>query len=320
VSPAPGVSFTRRGIVLSPGELEEPGWVPRMAAAGLNLLGLHADVDGVLAYVESAPGRAFLQAARAAGRDVEYELHALGWLLPRDRFTAHPDWFRMDRHGVRRPDVNLCPSHPEALAVASDRARELAERLCPTTDRYYLWADDGGLWCHCDACRGLSDADQNLTVMNALLAGLRRRRPAARLACLAYLNALAPPEQVRPAAGLFLEYAPIGRCFRHALADPACALNRPLLAGLPPLMTAFGADGAQVLEYWLDSSLFSGWKRPAARIPFSRAVLAADLATYARLGFRSVTTFGVYLDREYLALHGEPPVQEYGECLRGCFT
>jgi hypothetical protein len=47
------------------------------------------------------------------------------------------------------------------------------------------------------------------------IVALRRNRPAARLACLAYLNALAPPERVRPAAGLSLEYALIGRCFRH---------------------------------------------------------------------------------------------------------
>jgi Domain of unknown function (DUF4838) len=320
MSSGPDGAFARRGIVLSPGELADPAWVPRMAAAGLNVVALHADVEMTLTYVASAAGQAFLRSAREAGLEVEYELHALSWLLPRDRFAAHPDWFRMDRHGARRPDANLCPSHPEALAIAAARARELAERLRPTTERFYFWADDGGLWCHCDACRGLSDADQNVTVMNALLAGVRERLPAARLACLAYLNALAPPERVRPVAGLFLEYAPIGRCFRHALADPDCALNRPLLAGLPALLQAFGTDGAQVLEYWLDSSLFSGWKRPAAGVPFARAVLTADLATYARLGFRSVTTFGVYLDPEYVSRYGEPPVREYGECLQRCFT
>jgi hypothetical protein len=45
-------------------------------------------------------------------------------------------------------------------------------------------------------------------------------------------------------------------------------------------------------------------------------VLAADLAFYASLGFRSVTTFGVYLDAEYFAMHGVPPVSEYGRALR----
>jgi hypothetical protein len=312
--------FERRGIVLCPSDLEDAGWLPRIAEAGLNVVGLHGAPEATLAYVESASGEQFLSRARELGLEVEYELHALGWLLPRDEFDAHPDWFRADRHGTRRPDSNLCPSQPEALDVASARARELARRLQPTTNRYYLWADDATPWCHCEGCRSLSEADQNLQVMNALLAGLREERPDARLACLAYANTLAPPERVRPAPGIFLEYAPIDRCFRHALNDAGCALNRGTLRTLAPLLEAFGAEGAQVLEYWLDASLFSGWRRPAARVPFSREVLAADLACYAGLGFRSVTSFGVYLDPDYLARYGEPPVREYGGCLQSCFT
>lgn len=312
--------FLRRGILLCPEDLADPGWVPRMAAAGLNLVGLHGSPEGVLAFVESAAGERFLAAARGAGLDVEYELHALGWLLPRDRFAARPDWFRMDRHGARRPDANLCPSRPEALALAAERAVALAERLPPSTDRYYFWADDATPWCHCEACKDLTPSDQNLVVMSALLEGLRARWAGARLSCLAYANTLAPPARVLPREGLFLEYAPIDRCFRHALADPDCALNRPFLAGLPALLDTFGVEGAQVLEYWLDCSLFSGWRRPPQRLSFSREVLEADLATYARLGFRSVTTFGVYLDPEYIERYGEPPVRDYGECLYRCFT
>jgi hypothetical protein len=41
----------------------------------------------------------------------------------------------------------------------------------------------------------------------------------------------------------------------------------------------FPAGTAQVLEYWLDVSRFSQWKRPAVRLPWRRDVLEADLAT-----------------------------------------
>src|SRR5688500_9062157 len=68
------------------------------------------------------------------------------------------------------------------------RAVELAERLPPSTDRYYFWPDDGGAWCHCDRCRCLAPADQQVLVMNAILTALRSVRPDARLACLAYLD------------------------------------------------------------------------------------------------------------------------------------
>ena len=46
------------------------------------------------------------------------------------------------------------------------------------------------------------------------------------------------------------------------------------------------------------------------------AIRAADLAFYAALGFRSATTFGVFLDTDYFAAYGPPPVAEYGHALR----
>ena len=143
-----GARFTRRGMVFTPGDLYGPAWVPLMERAGLNLAALHGAVEELLEFVESKAGRRFLAEVDAAGMQHEFELHAMSWLLPRERFGDHPDWFRMDGHGERRPDANLCPSHPEALACVSARAVELAERLPPSSDRYYLWPDDAGgfLW------------------------------------------------------------------------------------------------------------------------------------------------------------------------------
>jgi len=310
------MTYERRGIVFTPGDLEGPDWVPLLARAGLNLVALHGGVDEVIAFTESTAGRLFLAEAEAAGLAREYELHAMSWLLPRELFPAHADWFRMDRHGERRPDANLCSSHPEALARVTARAVELAERLLPSTDRYYFWPDDAGAWCHCEACRGLSPSDQQVLVMNTIAAALRSHRAEARFSCLAYANCLPAPTAVAPAPGLFLEYAPIMRCYRHALSDPTCDLNREHAAGLPSLMERFGSDGAQVLEYWLDASMFSGWQRPARRVPLRPDLLAADLQFYASLGFRSATTFGVFLDADYFAAYGAPPVEEYGRALQ----
>jgi len=71
---------------------------------------------------------------------------------------------------------------------------------------------------------------------------------------------------------------------------------------------------AIVLEYWLDVSRFSQWKRPGAKLPWRRDVLEADAQTYARLGLRHVTTFAVWIDADYVKRFGEPSaIQEYGE-------
>jgi hypothetical protein len=77
------------------------------------------------------------------------------------------------------------------------------------------------------------------------------------------------------------------------------------------------------LEYWLDVSRFSRWRRPPVKLPWSsdesRAVLRADLAAYARRGIRHVTTFACYIDAEYAQLHGEPwgVLADYGAGLAG---
>jgi len=304
----------RRGIVLTPADLHEhwPAWLQQ---AGLNVLGLHGNIDEIIRFVQSAAGRSFLAQLEQAGIAVEYEIHALSYLLPRAEFGRHPQWFRADEQGERTPDVNLCPSSVEALAVAAENAARLARVLAPTTNRYYLWADDAPSWCQCRRCRELGPADQNLLVMNALLAGVQQADSRAVLACLAYDNTLDPPQQVSPAPALFLEFAPIRRRYDRPLAAADVPENRAHLAQLERLLAFFGAERAQVLEYWLDASRFSHWRRPAVQVPFNRAVLTADAQLYRQLGIRSITTFGVYLDAEYLARYGVPPVADYGTVL-----
>jgi len=40
------------------------------------------------------------------------------------------------------------------------------------------------------------------------------------------------------------------------------------------------------------------------------------VAFYTKNGFRSITSFGVYLDAEYLGNYGPPPIAEYGSVLK----
>ena len=305
-----------KGIVLIPRDFSLD-WVARMQDSGLNLLGLHMlqRENDLLPFLESDRGRDAVERAVAAGIDVEYEIHALSLLLPREHFEKHPDWFRMDTRGERIPDGNLCPANGDAMEIVCATARELAARLTPTTHRYYFWPDDGKAWCHCPACQHLSDADQNVVVMNAILSALRDVDPDARLACLAYHTTLSGPAQVEPAAGLFLEWAPIRRCYRHAIDDPECAVNREQLDSLTALLKTFDAAEAQVLEYWMDASMFSRWKRPAAKLPFGAEIMRKDVAHYASLGVRSITSFGCFIDEEYVKLHGDPPIGEYASIL-----
>jgi hypothetical protein len=54
-------------------------------------------------------------------------------------------------------------------------------------------------------------SEQALVVENRICQALRKTDPKAQVAHLGYTNTLPPPAKVRPAEGVFLEYAPINR-------------------------------------------------------------------------------------------------------------
>jgi hypothetical protein len=263
-------------------------------------------------FVRSDSGTAFLSKCRDLGLAVEYELHAVSELLPRDLFAANPGFFRMDDAGERTADANLCVHSQRALDIAAENAVSISHILRPTTGRYFLWGDDGLAWCRCPLCRGISDSDQALILENHLIEALRKDDLSAQIAHLAYVTTLTPPKQVKPKPGVFLEFAPIHRKYGVPLDDPA---NRPHLEMLDANLKVFGSEGAQALEYWLDVSLFSSWKRPAVRLDFDERVLDRDLEVYGSRGSRHITTFAVYIDADYVIAHGDPPVKAYGALL-----
>jgi hypothetical protein len=304
-------------VVITPEDLTLGDWPERARRAGLTTIALHPFPGRVLDFIRTAPGQGFLQRCQDLGIGVEYELHAMRELLPRTLFARDKGLFRMNEAGERVADANLCVHSPAALDIAAESAVKFAGSLRPTTGRYFFWGDDGRSWCRCPRCQELSDSDQALVFENHLLKVLRRHDPRAQLAHLAYANTLLPPPKVRPEPGVFLEYAPIHRRYDLPYREQSGPKQPDPLSALDTNLERFPADGAQVLEYWLDVSRFSTWQRPAVKLPWRREVLAADLATYAARGIRQVTSFAVYVDEDYRRRFGEPAfLQEYGDDLR----
>jgi hypothetical protein len=313
----------RRGGVVSPDDLHHQ-WIEWLQVSGLNVFGFHVfqshdstdNLNNLIKFVASKAGRSFTAKLRQLGIDVEYELHVMSWLLPRAEFRKHPEWFRMDVNGNRQPFGNFCPSNAEALDIVASNASKLAERLTPTTNHYYFWPDDTPSWCLCQKCRKLSPSDQNLVAMNAILSGLQKQNPNAILAYLAYKDTLNLPSKIHPLEGIFLEFAPIHRVFDRPLRDRNVPANLKHAVKLKSLIKFFGTKNAQILEYWLDASLFAKWRKPAKRLLFSREVIMDDIQFYAELGFQSITSFALWLDTEYIDRYGTPPIVDYGAALR----
>jgi len=315
----------KRGILLHPEELTLD-WLDKMQAAGLDTLGLHP-VGGPLAHeslqraidLHTTPASRLLRLQAAArGITVEYEAHVMRWLLPQHLFLTQPDWFRMDENGQRVDDFNLCASNWEALAYVAERTALLAKLLDTGTSQHFLWLDDvTGYRCHCPQCRGLSAADQQLRIVNAMLSGLRRSDPNATLCYIAYHDAMEVPTKVQPLDGIFLEYAPIHRDPHRPINDPDSPENAAESRTLRDLVSFFGTKNSRVLEYWMDNSMYSNWTKPPKPFTLDEEVMKRDVEFYASLGFETVTSFGCYLGPDYQQLHGQPPLQRYGDILAG---
>ena len=312
------------GWIINPGDLT-PELIDRLAGCGINELGIHPGggkrapqvLEETLAFHALKSTQALYARARDRGITVEYDAHVLSWLLPREEFERHPDWFRMDESGARTPDINMCASSEEALDYVSRRAMLLAERLHTPSHRYAYWIDDvkNGACC-CPRCRGLSAADQALKITNAMYRGAKQADGEAVMGFLAYQDTLALPETVKPEKGIYLEYAPIDRDSARPIDDVACAANVSQTANLKKLLSFFGSENARVLEYWVDNSRFSDWKRPPKPMALNEDVMQKDVRFYASLGFRDMTSFACFLGPDYIGLYGQPPIERYAGILK----
>ncbi len=309
-----------RGVVLVPEDLTLKDWTERAKRAGLTTIGIHHQNSphAVIDWIRTDAGQGFLDSCGKLGLEVEYELHAMKELLPRRLFEKNSEFFRMDGKGDRNPDANCCVHSDAALNVIAENAVAIAQRLRPTTGWHFFWGDDGQPWCSCSECKGLIPSEQALLIENRVLRALRGIDPRASLAHFAYTNTVPPPRAVKPESGVFLEYAPIKRRYDIPFEKQTDPGQPDALSSLDANLKVFPADTARVLEYWLDVSRFSGWKRPAVKLPWRRDVMKADLASYASRGIRHVTSFAVFVDADYRKRYGEPGfIDEYGKELEG---
>ena len=118
-----------RGIIIHAQDCGDY-FASRLEATNLNVLGIHPE-GGVAAHVsmqkcmemlETEEWRTFHRRMEKAGIAVEFEMHALSWILERDRFDRSPEWFRMGADGQRTPQFNCCATNPDVLDYIRERS------------------------------------------------------------------------------------------------------------------------------------------------------------------------------------------------------
>ena len=311
----------KKSILIHPDELSKV-WIDRMVRENIDVLALHPPgggraheyIEKMLEMLEKPEYRALLDYAAEQGLTIEYEMHAARYLLPKSLFESHPEYFRMNEKGERVADMNFCVSNEEAFDLVIKNAAALAKKLYRSSPSYYLWLDDGkNIHCQCPKCRHLNPSDQLLKVVNGMLKEIKKDRPDAKMAYLAYYDTMKLPTMPCNKEGLFLEYAPIEKSKIDA--DPVFAAEEIRMA--KELCAYFGAENAKVLEYWLDNSLFSRWRKPPQAFSFTPERIAAmqkDIADYRAMGFEDISTFACFLGSDYEKLHGEPDIKPFGDC------
>ena len=309
------------GLVILNNEIHDK-WFDWIENTSINTVGIHprgganavTSLNETVEFVKSEKGKAFLQKLKDKGYEYEYEYHALSWMLKRESEEVPHDWWRTDNFGEKKNDNNMCVSNEDALECIEQRAYELASVLVPTNGKYYMWMDDiENKKCFCEKCKELTTSDQALLVANRMLKGIRRFNPQATLCYLAYKDTLDVPKKIKPDDGIFLEFAPMERSYSAAINDPDCEINRMHVEKMKDLLAFFGTKNSAVLEYWIDNSFYSDFKKPAKKFPFNPEIAKKDIAFYKSQGFEKITSFAGYFDLEYVKMHGEPPVRDYAE-------
>jgi len=301
-------------LLIHPEELSRR-WVDRLVSQGVEILGLHPvggnsaaeSAERLMAQVEDPAFRELIDYACDRGLEIEYELHAASYLLPRSLFECHPEYFRLE-NGERNALCNFCVSNQEALEILTDNAVEMAKKLYRSRPYYYFWLDDTkAKYCSCPKCSQLSMSDQQMLVVNAMARKLRAAIPGAKLCFLAYHGTETPPTSYRPEEGVFLEYAPMNRDF----SAHAYEVSEEAKANIGKLMEVFGPEDATVLEYWYDNSMFSKWTKPPKVFVPRNDLIPGDLRWYEGLGFAHIASFACYLGEDYVNLHGEPDISAF---------
>ena len=287
--------INKRGIVIHFGNSALRDWIDFAPKVKLNSIALHSD-EGLHEMPDLLADR---------GVKLDFEGHFFG------------DVFGSD--------------NPVELEENKNRVKNYLQTLPKCINDFFLWQAD--VWikqADRDRERNYTISDSALQFMNEMLPAIREVKPEARLAFLAYLGTFHRPKFVKPAEGIFLEIAPMHRCFSHAIADPDCPINSSDVSatertrqnmGVKPiveeLLEVFNPHETQVLGYWLDASLFGRgrYKEMRGRLPQFGEIIKDDINYYRNLGISAITTFAVGIDKSYLAKFTSPAIFQYATLL-----
>jgi hypothetical protein len=131
-------------------------------------------------------------------------------------------------------NTELCYSNPEARAALVDEVVTYARQHCEV-DALHVWMSDAyNNKCECAECRKKTPSDWYAVIGNEIGERLKAEKLPTRIVFLGYVDLLWPPSETKITQdNVIFMYAPITRCFQHALDDPKC--DQDISRRRPPL-------------------------------------------------------------------------------------
>ena len=156
-------------------------------------------------------------------------------------------------------------------------------------------------------------SDQQMIFINAVLSEIHKTNPDAMMAYLAYFDCIEPPKNIKPVNGVFFEYAPMEKYTVNNEQQTQTSIDESV--NIPKLFSFFSCENSKVLEYWLDNSMYSNWKKPEKQFIQNRKMIEDDMLKYVDYGFKYISSFACYLGPEYVKLYGEPDISAFYEAV-----
>ena len=167
--------------------------------------------------------KVLIEECRLRGIDLEVEILTHNQFLPMELFEEHPEYFPVvGGERVGRSFVQRCASSREGVALYIRKLLAWV-REHPEAEVVSLMSNDGRGYCECEACRGMSPAEQFSKFLYPALAALRTEFPQRQFASRAYCyryDPLEPDAECRLGVGLMFDT--FIRCRWHELGSDAC--------------------------------------------------------------------------------------------------
>ncbi len=159
-----------------------------------------------------------------------HTVHSLQWIITRDMFDTHPEYFGCDDKGNRSVNRQPCLSNEDVLNLTVKFAED--NFFSQYNNIFSVSQNDGMSFCQCEKCKafnkahGGTDAASMINFVNKVAEKVREKYPNARFETLAYQDTLTPPENLEIADGVVIRMCPINGCVLHDFGDPLCRENK----------------------------------------------------------------------------------------------